>query len=265
MRHRMNVFSTRYPALLFPLLLLASGLLEIVGLLGRFGLQPMEQIFEEHSSPFMYTKLTQLVFGLVLTAFLLVFTVYQYQRYNDRLVKAVRPLLIGTCLWDIAWVLAFCTERLTLAALIAVGWTMTVQRLFFSLDFYSKLIKPPTYWCVYFPIMIYAGFTLFFCATSVMMALFPAHTGFYWMEAEEMSAYVVLLIWVIGAYVMVRRPQWPYAATLAWGFAGVFIMQMRHDREMVGLIALAAAVLMALIAFRCAEQEVAQPRRSRGH
>ncbi|MHB0856732.1 MAG: tryptophan-rich sensory protein [Anaerolineae bacterium] len=186
------------------------------------------------------------IWGLIYLA-LLAYTVYQAlpaQRDNARL-RAIAPWYVLASLANIAWILLWHYEYLTLTPIAMVILLVSLIVIYLRLRIGRVSPTPAERWCLHVPFSLYLGWITVATVANVTAVL----DGIGWSRwgLSDLTWAVIMLIVAFGiaAAVALLRRDVAYTLVIVWAYVGIAVKQT--DTPTVAVLATALAVVLGLV------------------
>lgn len=221
---------------------LTIGFNGVAGSGNLFGRDP-GSISDGLPNDFVPFGLTFAIWSLIFAG-LVAFGVYQAlpAQRGERYDRLAVPFLLANVL-NVGWLLAWHSLAYGLSVLIMLGLLGSLIWLYLRLDAMQPHTPAET-WCLGVPVSLYLGWIAVATIANIVAFLVSAgyRDGLLGVSAPVWSAVLVVVAALIGAFLLVRKRDFAFAAVLAWAFYGVYAA--RPEVATVGYGILIGALLL---------------------
>jgi translocator protein len=175
------------------------------------------------------------------------FVIYQAlpaQRNNPRFER-LGYWFVANALLNASWIFLWHNLLIPLSMLVMVGILVTLMVIYQRLETGRTQVSTGEKWFARVPFSIYFGWISVATIANAAIMLYD----FGWrgepLSQELWTVLVIAVATVIGIFMTLSRREVAFPLVLVWAFIGIYVNQ--SDVNLVPMVALAAAILIALI------------------
>lgn len=185
------------------------------------------------------------IWGLIYIA-LLVYAVAQAapSRRRDPDQKAIGWLFIGTCLFNVLWILAWHNLLIPLSLVFMLGLLLCLILIYLRLEKAKSSLTGIDYWTLRFPFSLYLGWITVATVASVTIALYAAGWRGGPIPEPLWAVIAIIAALAIGLTGAWRSRDAVFSLVFVWAFAAIAVGQSEH--RLVAGAAAGAAALQAI-------------------
>lgn len=188
--------------------------------------QSMPEISARYPSLFTPAGITFSIWGVIYLA-LLAFVIWQAlpaQRSSEKLAR-VSPWFKVNCLANASWLVAWHYDQLIVSMLIMLLMLVTLIRIYAALIRDIETAPFKEHLVLYLPFSLYTGWIV--VATIANASVIQTHWGLdaAWIGAVQWTLLKLAIAGAIGATMVLRFRDIPFALVIAWAAFGISVMQ----------------------------------------
>mgnify|MGYP001819217204 CR=1 FL=1 len=188
--------------------------------------QTMPEISAKYPSLFTPAGFTFSIWGVIYLA-LLVFVVWQAlpaQRSNTK-VAAISKYFQVNCLANALWIVVWHYDLLALSLVVMLVILATLILIYRSLIASIDTAPFVEHLALYLPFSLYTGWITLATIANVSVLQYSYGWDNVWLTAVQWTLLKLALVGAIGATMILRRRDIPFALVVAWGAYGISVMQ----------------------------------------
>ena len=210
--------------------------------------QTMPEISAKYPSLFTPAGFTFSIWGLIYLT-LLVFVVWQAlpaQRSNQ-LVASISRYFQLNCLANAAWIVVWHYDLLVLSLLVMLVILATLIIIYRRLITLVDAAPPTQHFTLYLPFSLYTAWI----SLATVANASTLQTGYGWddvgLSTIQWTLVKLALVGTVGASVLLRLRDIPFALVVAWGAYGISVMQSGTPAVSGAATTLCILVLMLVV------------------
>ena len=210
--------------------------------------QTMPEISAKYPSLFTPAGFTFSIWGVIYLA-LLVFVIWQAlpaQRSNPRVAKISRYFQVN-CLMNALWFVVWHYDLLAISCVVMLVILFTLAQIYRALIAEIDSVPFIEHITLYLPFSIYTGWISL--ATIANLSAFQTGSGWdnVWLTAVQWTLLKLAVAGALGATMVLRYRDIPFAMVVAWAAYGISVMQSATP-EVSGAAATLALLALILVA-----------------
>ena len=219
----------------------------------------------KYSTLFAPAGITFSIWG-VIYLLLIAFAIYQARdlfsrpKQPDPWLTDIGPWFVLSCIFNVAWLLAWLNEWLGLSLLFMMGLVGSLVIIYLGLHIGRQEASPRVKYLVHLPFSVYLGWVNVALIANVAALL--VQEGWTGAELGELpwTIFAVVAAGVVGVFVTGARNDIAFGAVIVWALLGIIIKQAQLGGEAAFPIQLAAAVGIGMVVLTGLLVSIRQPR-----
>ena len=188
--------------------------------------QTMPEISAKYPSLFTPAGFTFSIWG-VIYLMLLVFVVWQAlpaQRSNEKVARISRYFQVN-CLMNAMWIVVWHYDLLVLSLLIMLVILVTLILIYRTLIASIDTASMTEHITLYMPFSVYTGWITLATIANASVLQIASGWDNVWLSAVQWTLLKLAVAGAIGAVMILRHRDVPFALAVAWGAYGISVMQ----------------------------------------
>ena len=223
----------------FPIMILVNVLSVVLPING----ETMAVISAKYPSLFTPAGFTFSIWGVIYLA-LLVFVVWQalpQQRGNQKIARVSKYFQIS-CLMNALWIVVWHYDLLVLSLVVMLAILVALMLIYRALITSIDAAPFVEHLVLYLPFSLYTGWIFLATIANASALQIGSGWGDVWLSAVQWTLLKLAVAGAVGATMVLRHRDVPFALVVAWGAYGIFVMQSATP-EVSG-----AAITLSLLA-----------------